>query len=373
MPETVDRDSKWMSRALELAKKAWGQTHPNPMVGAVIVEDGVIVAEGWHRAAGQAHAEVEALRALGRKPSPQATLYVTLEPCSTAGRTGACTDAIIESGIRQVIVGAIDPNPDHGGKGLVCLRNSGIEVSQGIMAEACEDLNLLFHHWISHQTPLLAGKIATTLDGKFSAANGHSKWVTGEEARADVMRWRRYFPAIAVSAKTALADNPSLTSRIQENSWCPRRFILDRNFETKSQLDSLHIFNDSDKERSTLVCNDKIDPTPAQNAGIHLWQLPEKENHLDLNAFRSRCAEEGIHGVYIEPGPRWASALIAEQSVDYFFHYIAPKYLVDTSALGIHKKRNTQSINEAFSLSRIQNESFANDLLVRGWLRSIKQ
>lgn len=138
-------------------------------------------------------------------------------------------------------------------------------------------------------------------------------------------------------------------------------------------MDSLHIFNDSDKERSTLVCNDKIDPTPAQNAGIHLWQLPEKENHLDLNAFRSRCAEEGIHGVYIEPGPRWASALIAEQSVDYFFHYIAPKYLVDTSALGIHKKRNTQSINEAFSLSRIQNESFANDLLVRGWLRSIKQ
>ncbi|MGB0344699.1 MAG: bifunctional diaminohydroxyphosphoribosylaminopyrimidine deaminase/5-amino-6-(5-phosphoribosylamino)uracil reductase RibD, partial [Coraliomargarita sp.] len=225
-----------MSRAVDIAQRGWGRTHPNPMVGAVIAEDGKIVAEGWHRAAGQPHAEIEALRSLGRKPSPQATLYITLEPCSTVGRTGACTEAIMESGLRNVVVGTMDPNPNHSGKGLVHLRNAGIQVTEGVLADECKDLNLIFNHWITKQTPLLAAKIATTLDGKFSAANGHSKWVTGEDARANVMRWRRYFPAIAVSAATALADDPALTSRLPEDNWCPIRFIFDRDLQALAHV-----------------------------------------------------------------------------------------------------------------------------------------
>ena len=372
MPETTNRDITMMSHALTIAQRGWGQTNPNPMVGAVIVEEGILVAEGWHRAAGQAHAEIEAFRALGRKPNPGATLYVTLEPCSTKGRTGACTAAIIESGISEVVIGAIDPNPDHSGGGLVCLREAGITVRQGILEEACEDLNLLFNHWMKEQTPLLAGKIATTFDGKFTTAEADSRWITGEASRADVMRWRRYFPAIAVSAKTALTDNPSLTSRLPESTWCPRRFIFDRNLETSSQFDTLRVFNDSDQNRSTLICGEKVDASPAQAAGINLWQLPEKDGHLDLDTFRVRCAEEGIHGVYIEPGPRWAYALIAEQSIDYLFHYTAPKDPADTSAKDISAKENPKLINEAYALSGIRNESFAQDTFVRGWLRPNK-
>ena len=141
----------FMAHALKLAQRAWGQTHPNPMVGAVIVEQGQIVAEGWHHAAGQPHAEIEALQALGRKPAEGATIYVTLEPCSSCGRTGACTTAILESGIRNVVVGAVDPNPDHAGQGLALLRAAGVDVVEGLLAQDCTDLNLIFNHWIVQQ------------------------------------------------------------------------------------------------------------------------------------------------------------------------------------------------------------------------------
>ena len=134
-----------MRRALELAQQAWGQTHPNPMVGAAIVEAGVVVAEGWHVIAGQDHAEVAAIKALGRKPAAGASIYVTLEPCSTCGRTGACTNALIEAGFARVVIGAKDPNPEHAGRGLEVLREAGIEVVEGVLAEECADLNLIFN------------------------------------------------------------------------------------------------------------------------------------------------------------------------------------------------------------------------------------
>lgn len=370
MTDTRDRHTGFMSRALEIAQGGWGQTHPNPMVGAVIVENGKIVAEGWHRAAGQAHAEIEALRALGRKPTPQASLYITLEPCSTTGRTGACTEAIIQSGIRNVIVGAIDPNPDHRGSGLRYLREAGIEVTDGVLAEACEDLNLIFNHWITRQSPLLAVKIATTLDGKFSAANGHSKWITGENARKDVMRWRRLFPAIAVSAATALADDPALTSRLEGSEWCPRRFVFDRRLETIPRMNSLQLFNDAHAQRTTLVCGDTVDASAAHDSGVTVWQLLEEAGHIHLEAFRQRCAAEAIHAVYLETGPRWTSALLADPSVDYLFHYIAPKYMADSEAPGIGQARKTNSIAQAIHLHKQRQENFGEDQLVRGWLRT---
>ncbi len=356
-----------MSRAVDIAQRGWGRTHPNPMVGAVIAEDGKIVAEGWHRAAGQPHAEIEALRSLGRKPGPQATLYITLEPCSTVGRTGACTEAIMESGLRNVVVGTMDPNPDHSGKGLVHLRDAGIQVTEGVLADECKDLNLIFNHWITKQAPLLAAKIATTLDGKFSAANGHSKWVTGEDARANVMRWRRYFPAIAVSAATALADDPALTSRLPEGNWCPRRFIFDRDLQALAHLSTLQVFTDTHAERTTLVCSQAIDASAALEKKINVWQLPESNGHLDLEAFRQRCAAEAIHGIYFETGPRWTSALLANKSIDYLFHYIAPKYMADSESPGIGLDRKTTSLAEAISLHEKQQESLGDDWLLRGW------
>jgi len=259
----------FMRRAIELARSVWGTTHPNPMVGAVIVEDaaheceapGVILAEGATSPDGGPHAERVALAAHDATapcpPSPYTTLYVTMEPCSTEGRTGACTDAIIASGIRRVVVGTLDPNPAHAGRGIDILRAAGIEVMTGVLEAECRDLNIIFNHWITANTPLFAAKTATSLDGRIACRTGDSRWITGEAARADVMHWRRLFPAIAVGAGTVAQDNPRLTARIEgEEEWCPIRFVFDGLLSTASRLNSgglPALYTDEFKHRTIVV------------------------------------------------------------------------------------------------------------------------
>lgn len=361
----------YMQRALKLARGAWGQTHPNPMVGAVIVEDGQIVAEGWHHAAGQPHAEVEAMRALGRKPNDGATLYVTLEPCSTCGCTGACTSAILDAGIRKVVVGAVDPNPEHAGKGLDILRAAGVDVVAGVLAQACTDLNLIFNHWIVAQRTLVATKMALTLDGKFAAASGHSQWVTGELARADVMRWRRYFPAIAVGANTVLRDDPHLTSRIDGTIWCPRRFVFDRSLKTLQSSQMPKLYTDPYKGRTTVLCGAGAEvglrgKLSAQ--GVAIWELPEVDGHLDWEVFLQRCADEGLCGVYVETGPTLASSILERRLADYAFIYQAPKFMSDCATPGIGTERDTQTMRDALKLGDVRHEIFGEDILTRGKL-----
>lgn len=361
-----------MARAIELARHAWGQTHPNPMVGALIVEDGVVVAEGWHRGAGQSHAEVESLAALGRAPATDAVLYVTLEPCSTCGRTGACTQAIIASGIRQVVVGTVDPNPAHAGRGLEILRQAGIEVTHGVLEQQCTDLNLIFNHWITHATPLLAAKLAMTLDGKFAAASGHSQWVTGEAARRDVMHWRRYFPAIAVGANTVLQDDPRLTSRIDDSVFCPQRFVFDRHLKTLSTDRLPQLYADEFKARTIILCLATADPqrkAAATRTGVEIWELPADCGHLDWTAFRARCAGAGICGVYIEAGPSLATEVIEWAKVDYLFIYQAPKFMADAAARGIGSQRQTTTMAEAIQLGNVHHQILGEDVLTRGKLR----
>lgn len=370
MSEVRLDDRYYIRRALELARRAWGQTHPNPMVGAVIVEGNSVVAEGWHAAAGQDHAEVAALKMLGRRPAAGASLYVTLEPCSTCGRTGACTDAIIEAGFSRVVVGARDPNPAHAGRGLSILREAGIEVVEGVLAEACADLNLIFNHWIIHGMPLIAAKMALTLDGKFAAASGRAKWVTGAEARADVMRWRRYFPAIAVGAGTVLADDPSLTARIGDEIWCPRRLVLDRTLRTLEQEPLPKLYTDEYEHQTIVVCDAELSAEARAHAGrlgLQLWCLPKRGDYFDWDAFRRRCAAEGIFGVYVETGPRLATALLEEGLADYGFIYQAPKLMCDAASPGIGSLRNTQSMEAAIHLRDLRLESFGNDRLARGF------
>lgn len=365
-------DECFMRRALERAQQAWGQTHPNPMVGAVIVENGEIVAEGWHHAAGRDHAEVDALKALGRKPAAGATLYVTLEPCSTRGRTGACTDAIVEAGLARVVVGARDPNPAHAGRGLGILRDAGIDVAEALLDAECTDLNLIFNHWITRETPFIAAKMAMTLDGKFAAASGHSRWVTGELARADVMRWRRYFPAIAVGARTVLKDDPSLTSRIGGAVWCPQRFVFDRDLKTVHATPLPQIYSDAYADRTIVLCSEAATSEArhrADNFGITLWLLPESNGHLDWSAFRERCAQAGICGVYVEVGPNLATNVIEGGLADYLFIYQAPKLMSDSSSPGLGSARNLQSMDELFSLRESRWASLGDDRLIRGFLK----
>ena len=208
-------DTPFMRLALRLARRAYGFTSPNPLVGAVMVKRGRVIGRGWHRRAGEPHAEIEALRHAAEHghSTKGATLYVTLEPCCTHGRTPPCTGAIIAARIKRVVVAATDPNPVHAGRGFDVLREAGIEVEGGVLADDATLLNETFNHWVVHRTPFVTVKAAMTLDGKIATASGESKWITGQESRAHTMHLRRGADAILVGVNTVLADNPSLTVR----------------------------------------------------------------------------------------------------------------------------------------------------------------
>src|SRR4029077_16619414 len=227
----------YMRLALRLARRGYGTTSPNPMVGAVLVKRGRIVGRGWHHCAGEPHGEIEAILDAARHGNSVkgATLYVPLEPCSTHGRTPPCTEAILDADIKRVIIGSTDPNPRHRGKGFEILKRGGVSVTAGVLAEECEQLNEAFNHWIVHHVPFVTVKAAMTLDGKIATASGESKWVTGEKARAYGMKLREGADAILVGINTILADDPSLTLRcLKSNVQPPSSKALRRSGSVKS-------------------------------------------------------------------------------------------------------------------------------------------
>lgn len=367
---TPEKRDAIMRRCLELARQAWGLAHPNPMVGAAIVEGNKIVAEGFHAKAGKPHAEIVALKALGRRPKRGARLFVTLEPCSTFGRTGPCTDAIIEAGIRYVVVGTLDPNSDHQGRGLDILKSAGVKVESRVLADECEDLNLVFNHWMQRRTPLIAAKFATTIDGRIATRTGHSKWITGEAARLDVMRWRRLFPAIAVGADTALQDRPRLTARgDSEPEWCPVRFVFDGRLRTAMGPDLTSLYTDDFRER-TIVVTGKQAATGyvrrLQGEGVQVWELRDTAGKVSFDAFRERCASEGITGVLVEGGARLLSAMLHAGQLDYAFAYRAPLLLADDRARPAMLGVRTDQLGQAVRLDRVRQAILGDDQLMRG-------
>ena len=209
-----DIDESYMREALRIAEYARGRTAPNPLVGAVIVREGTIVASGWHRAAGEPHAEIHALRMAGEL-ARGATLYVTLEPCAHHGRTGPCAEAVIAAGIVRVVIALCDPNPLVAGRGLALLKEAGIEVVTGVCEAEARRQNEVFLKWVTQKRPFVTLKTAMTLDGKIASHTGASQWITGETARARVHEYRNEYDAILVGIGTVLADNPSLTTRLE--------------------------------------------------------------------------------------------------------------------------------------------------------------
>jgi len=340
------------------------------MVGAVIVEDGTVVARGFHRRAGQPHAEIEALKALGRKPKPGATMYVTLEPCSTEGRTGACTDAIKEAGISQVVVGTLDPDKRHQGQGVPILEEAGLEVHTGVLGDACRELNLIFNHVQKTGRPFFAGKTAVTLDGKIATRSGHSRWVTGEEARADVMRWRRYFPAIAVGSGTVLMDNPMLTSRLPEGEWSPTRLVIDRRLRTLQDVDRWQIYNDDFRRKTILVCTEKSSARQLdalKERHVNVWRLPENEVAF-WSAFRAQCFAYGLFGVFFEGGRELMGGLARQQALDYLFIYRAAKMLGDDAAPSWLSGLKPGRMGDALELADCKRSVLGADDLLRGFI-----
>jgi diaminohydroxyphosphoribosylaminopyrimidine deaminase/5-amino-6-(5-phosphoribosylamino)uracil reductase len=360
----------FLRRALGLARGVWGTTHPNPMVGALMVEEGHVVAEGATAPDGGPHAERLALLARGKPPRPGATLYVTMEPCSTHGRTGACTDAIIASGIKRVVVGATDPNPAHAGKGLAVMRAAGIEVIEGVLGQECTDLNLIFNHWITTGGPLLAAKAASTLDGKIACRTGESRWISNEASRADVHRWRRLFPAIAVGAMTVLKDNPRLTARqAGVPEWCPWRFVFDGLLRTVVDKSLPAVFTDEFRERTIVVT------TPhgglgyvrkLRDLGIKVWLLESPTQRVSFADFRKKCAEERIAGVYFEGGSQLVSELVRAKQLDYLFNYRAPVLFADDKAKSVFSGLRPERVDQGVRLADVRHETFGEDALLRG-------
>lgn len=361
-----------MRAALAAAGRAWGDTHPNPMVGAVIVENGVVIATGHHVRPGEDHAEAAAIKALGRKPWEGATLYTTLEPCSTHGRKGPCTEAIIAAGIRKVVVGATDPNSCHAGRGYDILREFGVDVITAVLADECEDLNLIFNHAITTGRPLIAAKVATSLDGRIAARSGESKWITGDAARQDVMRWRRLFPAIAVGSGTVASDDPRLTAREGGTEMCPIRFVFDGSLGTAALNPAPRVTSDEHAARTTVVTLDSADPLAVatlEEIGVRVWRLPGAGGEIDFDAFLARCAEEGITGVLVEGGSRTIGTLLRERRIDYMFSYRAPILFADAMAVPMATGLAIETPGGAIRLERVRHASFGDDQLTRGHVR----
>ena len=225
---TAQQDEQFMRAALDEARKALGQTSPNPAVGAILVIDNRIVARGHHREAGRDHAEVECLRDFGTAVPARSTLYVTLEPCSTAGRTAPCTEAILRAGVRNLVVGTIDVNPRHSGKGITQLRKAGVTVREGILADGCARLNEGFNKWITTGRPFVIAKCGMSLDGRLTRPPGETRWITDHSARRHANELRAGVDAVLVGAETVRADNPRLTVRGVRRTRQPRRVVVTR-------------------------------------------------------------------------------------------------------------------------------------------------
>ena len=336
------KKEKFFGRVLELARKGWGDTHPNPMVGALIMESGEIVAEGYHQACGKPHAEVEALGSLGRKPNPGAIMFISLEPCSTHGKTPPCTKAILESGIKKVFVSTTDPNPKHAGNGFDLLRNEGVEVEladEPTQAKA-DRLNFIFNHNIKTGRPLISLKFAESANGMVAERMGRPSSVTGKEARADMMHWRRLFPAICVGSGTVLADDPSLTSRLPENTWCPVRLLVDSSLSTLAEgVSPRKVYVDQFSERSIVLTTargmqDSGRVQKAKEHGVRLIEVEESASGgVEPSCLHKVLSELSLHAVYCEGGPTFARSLLGSGQADYLFHYRSPKLFEGEDAL----------------------------------------
>lgn len=321
-------DRFFMRRALSLARRAEGLTRPNPPVGAVLVRDGSILGEGYHHRAGRPHAEVEAfLDAEKRGTDPRgATLYVTLEPCSTTGRTPPCTSRILASGVKRVVVGSVDANPLHAGHGLSLLQNAGVEVTQGILSAETDALLAPFFHWIQHRTPYVTLKMASSLDGAVADASGASQWISSERSRAAVQALRRAADAVLVGTQTALSDNPSLLCRpARKGEFGIRRIVLD---STGRLPTSLRLFTDG-RATATAIATTHRCPAAVRDAwaatGASVWTLPEDPaGRVNLHALLARAGEEGLMHILCEGGATLAGALIEAHLVDELRLFLAP-------------------------------------------------
>ena len=360
-----------MSLALRLARRGFGRTSPNPLVGAVLEKRGKIIGQGWHHRAGGPHAEIEALRDAERRGhSPRgATLYVTLEPCCTHGRTPPCTEAIKAAGIQRVVVAATDPNPAHAGRGFGILKRAGISVVRGVLPDEAARLNEAFNHWIVHRTPFVTVKAAMTLDGKIATATGESKWITGEKARAHGMRLREGADAILVGVNTILADDPSLTlrqgrgSKLKAQSSKLRRVILDSQARTPP---SSKVVNDEFAALTTIVLTKQAPKrrAAALQRRVKVLVAPTRRGKIDLHWLLKKLGAENVTSLLVEGGGEVNASFLLERLAHRVAFFYAPKILGGRDAIKAVGGVGMKSLAEAIVLREVEHRRLGPDLLL---------
>jgi diaminohydroxyphosphoribosylaminopyrimidine deaminase/5-amino-6-(5-phosphoribosylamino)uracil reductase len=349
-----DDDRAYMRRALDLAQRGWGQTAPNPMVGAVVVRDGTIVGEGYHARYGEAHAEVAALRAAGEL-ARGSTVYITLEPCAHHGKTPPCVDALIAAGVARVVIAARDPNPDASG-GLDRLSAAGIQVATGIEESQARELNAPFFHAFASRRPWVMLKLAVSIDAAIADAAGRSQWITGPRSRRVVHHLRAGSDAVAVGLGTLLADDPSLTVRdAPAPRTPPRRVIFDRHARTP--LDARVVRTARDVP--TIIVAESPDPARAralEGAGIQIVSAPTVEAALE------QLAREGVRSLLVEGGARLAGTLLEHALVHRLIIFQAP-VLLGAGALGAFAFAPAMPVGDAPHLRVLERRTLGADTM----------
>ncbi len=358
----------FMRIALEEAAKGLGRTSPNPVVGAVLVKGGRIIARGYHKKAGTAHAEVVALEAAGTK-ARGADLYTTLEPCDHYGRTPPCSMAVLEAGVRRVICASADPNPKVNGKGVARLRRGGVEVLTGVLREEADKLNRPFFKVIQTGLPYVTLKAAVTLDGKLATATGDSRWVTGEAARAWVHRLRDQVDAILVGANTVRLDDPKLTTRLPGGAGRDAvRIVVDSRLRLTPKYT---IFSQRSPARTVIVTLEDPASRKARrfvDLGVDVWQVrATKTGRVNLKALLKRVAEEGLNHVLVEGGSELYGSFLREGLADALALFLAPK-LIGAKGLSWTGDLGVKVMGDALAVKDLTFERFGEDLLIQAKL-----
>ncbi len=421
-------DTEYMRHAIELARRAAGHTNPNPMVGAVIVKDGRIIGEGYHRRIGELHAERNAL--VGCTESAEgAIIYVTLEPCCHYGKTPPCTEAILEHKLAKVVIGSRDPNPKVAGKGAAMLRAAGVEVVEDFLREECDALNPVFFQYIREKQPYVAMKYAMTADGKIAADSGDSKWITGEAARAHVQELRNYYKGIMVGIGTVLADDPSLTCRMpqpvsddygEERNASgyygrnPVRIVCDSHLQIPLEsklcntVDQAPVIvaclkeedyvrdcmrketeyfasDDSDSAKLRMVTNVNRDVDSKtvsllsedllrqsyrlrlqelQEKGVQILTVEEKQGHIDLRCLLTELGKLEIDGILVEGGGSLNSTLVREGLVHHIYAYIGAQIFGGVNGYTPVSGTGIQKVSESLKLTAPNVKIFGDDVLL---------
>ncbi|MEJ8554722.1 bifunctional diaminohydroxyphosphoribosylaminopyrimidine deaminase/5-amino-6-(5-phosphoribosylamino)uracil reductase RibD [Tepidibacter sp. Z1-5] len=362
-------DSKYMKRAIELALKGKGYTSPNPLVGAVIVKEGRIIGQGYHEHYGKAHAEVNAVNNACEDVTG-ATMYVTLEPCSHFGKTPPCAQLLIDKKIKKVIIGMMDPNPIVAGRGIKLLRENRIEVTVGVLEEEVKKMNEIFIKYISKKLPFCILKTAMTLDGKIATSTGDSKWITNEKSREYVHEIRHQVSGIMVGIGTVLADNPSLTTRLEDKEGVdPVRIIVD----TKGRIPlESKVLNINSKSKTIIATTEKADKNKLKlikEKKAEIIITPLKNNQVDLGYLIQKLGEMKIDSILIEGGSTLNYSILNEGYVDKVISFIAPKIIGGENAKTPVGGVGIEYIKNAIELESFEVKMFEQDIMIEGYLR----